>query len=35
MGSRKQFYLTLILITGGNLLLLEVLARLVHLLIVG
>ncbi len=35
MSKRKQFYLTLALITTGSLLIIEVLARLVHLIIVG
>jgi len=35
MRDRKQFYLTLALITVGSLLIIEVLARLVHLIIVG
>lgn len=35
MSTRKQFYYTLALITTGSLLIIEVLARLVHLIIVG
>ena len=35
MSNRAQFYLTLVLITAGSLLIIEVLARLVHLFIVG
>lgn len=35
MSNRTQFYLTLALITTGSLLIIEVLARLVHLIIVG
>ncbi|MBP2166977.1 hypothetical protein J2125_000169 [Erwinia toletana] len=35
MDDRKQFILTLVLIFTGSLLLLEVLARLVHFIIVG
>lgn len=35
MGNRKQFILILILIFFGSLLLLETLARLVHLIVVG
>lgn len=35
MSTRKQFYLTLALITAGSLLIIEVLARVVHLIIVG
>ncbi len=35
MNNRTQFYFTLALITAGSLLIIEVLARLVHLIIVG
>lgn len=35
MSKRGQFYLTLALITTGSVLIIEVLARLVHLIIVG
>lgn len=35
MSNRTQFYMTLGLITAGSLLIIEVLARLVHLIIVG
>lgn len=35
MSSHKRFYLMLALITAGSLLIIEVLARLVHLIIVG
>lgn len=35
MRNRYQFYFTLALITIGSLLIIEVLARLVHLIVVG
>ncbi|CAH0152637.1 hypothetical protein SRABI13_00572 [Erwinia aphidicola] len=35
MNNRKQFYFTLVLITIGSLLIIEVLARMVHLIVVG
>ncbi len=35
MNNRKQYYFTLVLITIGSLLIIEVLARMVHLIVVG
>ena len=35
MNNRNQFYFTLVLITIGSLLIIEVLARMVHLIVVG
>lgn len=35
MNNRKQFYFMLVLITIGSLLIIEVLARMVHLIVVG
>lgn len=35
MNNRKQFYFTLVLITIGSLLIIEVLARMVHLIVFG
>lgn len=35
MNNRKRFYLMLVLICAGSMLLIEALARLVHLIVVG